>query len=276
MPKSRYWQGSLADGRIHGAHAPTVIKIGGAVVGSLGNFWPQVRTLQAAAPVVIVHGGGGAASSLARRLGHKPRIVQGRRVTTALDLQIVEWTLRGGVNLDLVGQAQATGIRSVGLSGADGSLLTVTRRTPWIIDGETIDFGWVGEIQAVRTSILTTLLDAGYLPVVAPIGVDTKGRRYNVNADTVASALAAGLCAHTLILVTETGGIRRRADAPATRVPRMDTNLLRQGEEEGWITGGMRVKGQVALAALHSGVHEAYIAGPSDIAARTRATQIVL
>jgi len=256
--------------------AVTVIKVGGAVLDNLHTFWQQVKSLVTESAVVLVHGGGYAATRLAHRLGHEPRIVQGRRVTTELDLRIVEWTMRGAINVDLVGQALANGMRPVGLCGADGNLLSVTKRPPWEISGEQVDFGWVGEIELVDTALLETLTKAGYLPIVAPLGVDRYGRRYNVNADTVSSALAVALGAQTLLLVTETGGVRRQSQDPSTLIRSLDSPLLRRGQEEGWISGGMHVKGTLAMEAIKNGVREVFITGPDDIIHRTQATRILL
>ena len=258
------------------ASSPIVIKIGGGVLDNLAPFWPQVRALMRTNPVVIVHGGGSTATALARKLGHRPRIIQGRRVTTPLDLQIVEWTMRGEVNLKLVGQAHAAGLQAAGLSGADGGTLMVTRRKPWIIDGETVDFGWVGDVDSVNPSLLQALTALGIIPIVAPIGIDADGQRYNVNADTVAGAIATALHAETLLLVTDTGGIRHTADDADTLLHTLNEQFLRQGQAEGWITDGMHVKGYVAIEALKHGVGRVFITHPEDLITRTRATRIVL
>ena len=256
--------------------APIVVKVGGAVLKDLEAFWPQLEMLSRMNPVTIVHGGGSEASALAGKLGHRPRIIRGRRVTTTLDLRIVEWTMRGAINVSLVGQALTHGLCGVGLCGVDGGLLMVTRREPWMVDGEEVDFGWVGEIESVHPRILTVLMGEGYLPIVAPIGVDVQGRRYNVNADTVASALAVGLAAEALILVTETGGIRRHAHDPATLVRSLSARTFDEGQAQGWVAGGMQVKGHVAVEALRKGVRQVYITGPGDLIKRSHATQIIL
>ena len=213
---------------------------------------------------------------LAQRLGHQPRIVRGRRVTTTLDLRIVEWTVRGEVNLDMVGQALAHGLNGVGLCGADGGMIRVTRRKPWTVDGEVVDFGWVGEIAHVNPLLFRTLLRTGPLPILAPVAADAAGRRYNVNADTVAGAVATALSAHILLLVTITGGIRRRAEEPETLLTTMNSSALQRGQAEGWITGGMQVKAQVGIEALKRGVRHVYVTGPGNLLQYARATRIVL
>ncbi len=259
--------------------SPTVIKVGGALLDGAdmpAGFWEAVRVLVAEAPVVLVHGGGPQATAMARRLGHEPRIVHGRRVTTDLDLEILLGTVRGALNARLVGQAARHGLRAVGLSGADGGLLRVHRRPPRRLDGETVDFGWVGDVDGAETRVLEALLAGGFLPVVAPLGIDGAGLLYNVNADTVARTLAEALHAARFLLATEAGGLRRDVDDPASRLPRCDAATFAAGVEAGWIRGGMRVKLQVAFEALRAGVPEVFILAPDDLAARASATQVVL
>jgi acetylglutamate kinase len=258
---------------------PIVIKIGGAVLEGpegLATFWQHVRHLHETTPVVIVHGGGKQATDLAHRLGHQPRIVHGRRVTGDLDLDIVTWTLRGSVNAGLVAQAVYHGLPAVGLCGADGGLLRVRKRPPWEIDGETVDFGWVGDVARVEPTLLERLLEAGFVPVVAPLGFDDGGRLYNVNADTVARALATALHAAQLFLVTESGGVRRAADDAASHLTKCTRQTYDAGLAAGWINGGMGVKLHIAFEALHAGIAEVFILAPDDLLARASATRVVL
>ena len=186
---------------------PPVLKLGGAVLAdpdAVASVWADVSATPGA---VVVHGGGAQATALARRLGHEPRIVAGRRVTTDLDLDVALYTLRGDLNARLVASATG-GVRAVGLCGADGGLVTVRRRPPIEIDGATVDFGHVGDVEAVDVSVLRALLAADFTPVVATVCADDQGALYNVNADTVASEIAAAL-GGALVLVTEAGGVRR-------------------------------------------------------------------
>ena len=258
---------------------PIVIKIGGAVLdvpSGLEAFWQQVGHLHETAPVVIVHGGGKQATDLAHRLGHEPRIVHGRRVTTDLDLEIVQWTMRGSVNAGLVAQASRYGLRAVGLCGADGGLLRVHKRPPWEVDGATVDFGWVGDVDQVETTVLEHLLTAGFVPIVAPLGIDEGGHLYNVNADTVAQALAAALRAEQLFLVTQSGGVRRMADDAASHLAQCNKETYDEGLATGWIHGGMGVKLHIAFKALDAGIDEVFILAPDDLRARVSATRVVL
>ena len=258
---------------------PIVIKIGGAVLektDGLEAFWRQVKALHETTPVVIVHGGGKQATDVAHRLGHEPHIVHGRRVTTDLDLEVVQWTLRGSVNVGLVAQAARHGLRAVGLSGADGGLLSVSKRPLWEIDGQMVDFGWVGEVERVETTVLDNLLTGGFVPIVAPLGIDADGQLYNVNADTMAHALATALNASQLLLVTESGGVRKSVDEEESHLSHCDKATYDHGLAAGWIAGGMRVKLHVAFEALGAGIAEVFILAPDDLLARAYATRVVL
>ena len=257
---------------------PIVIKIGGALLAeptTLDGFWPAVQTLQETAPVVIVHGGGPQATAMARRLGHEPRIVHGRRVTTDLDLDIMQWTVRGAINVQLVGQAIRHKLRGVGLSGADGGLLRVTRRPPWQVDGTTVDFGWVGDVDHANMDVLDALLGPGFLPIIAPLGIDGDGAIYNVNADTVARTLAEALEASQFLLVTESGGVWRDPDDPDSLLDACSRATFEAGKADGWIQGGMRVKLQVAFEALAAGIPDVFILAPDDVLTRHRATRVI-
>lgn len=257
---------------------PIVIKISGTLLADGGApeaFWTALHTLQKTSPVVMVHGGGAQATAMAHRLDHEPTIVQGRRVTSDLDLDIMQWALRGKLNTQLVGDAKRHGITAVGLSGADGNTLQVTKRPPWTVNGDTVDFGWVGDVEGVDASLLHSTLAAGMVPIVAPLGIDAAGQTYNVNADTVARALAGALGAEELLLVTATGGVRREADVPASHLATCTADTFEEGTEAGWINGGMRVKMEVAFDALRGGVDDVFILAPDDLVRRSHATRVV-
>ncbi|MFN3595844.1 MAG: acetylglutamate kinase [Rubricoccaceae bacterium] len=258
------------------ADALTVVKLGGALLAdgaALARVWEGVRAL--GVPVVVVHGGGPQATALARRLGHEPRLVAGRRVTTDLDLQIALWTLRGELNARLVASAQAAGVRAAGLSGADGATVRVARRPPCDVDGETVDFGHVGDVVAADPALARALLTAGFVPVVAPVCADAAGSLYNVNADTVALALAAALGAHALLLVAEAGAVFRRYPDPASRLPTLDARTAKAGVAEGWIADGMRPKLTVAFEALAAGVPHVRICAPDSLALPAAGTRLI-
>ncbi len=253
---------------------PCVIKVGGAVhVGS--EFWQQVAELSQDLRVAIVHGAGAQCTEMAQRLGHSPRFVRGRRITGDLDIDIARWIMRGTVNLDLVALAQQHGLKAVGISGVDGGLLRLRRRPPWTIDGAKVDFGWVGDVVSACPDILDALLDAGFLPVIASLGADDSGQVLNVNADTVAAALAMASGARELLLVTPTSGLRRRLDEPDSLLSVCSASECAAGLSEGWIGGGMQVKLTAAMEAVAAGVESVFILGPDDLVLRRRATRIV-
>lgn len=253
----------------------TIVKIGGAVAASpeaLSSLWREVTALDG--PAVIVHGGGPQATALARRLGHEPRIVAGRRVTSDLDLDVALYTMRGSINARLVASAQASGVRVVGVSGADGGLVQVVRRPPREVDGETVDFGHVGDVVGVDPTLPLALLEAGFTPVVASVCSDGAGALYNVNADTVALELAVALKAASLVLVTEASGVRRAPEDPATRIPHLTPEAIEAGVAEGWIAGGMRPKLEVARQALARGVTEVRVTAPGALSDPHQGTTI--
>ncbi len=256
----------------------TVIKIGGVLVAhppALDALWSAVADMAASRSVVVVHGGGPLATDVARSLGHEPRMVHGRRVTTDMDLRIVQWAMRGELNTTLVAHAHRAGVRAVGVSGVDGAILQVTKRPPWMVDGRLVDFGWVGDVEAVDPNLLKTFAAHGFVPVVAPLGIDEAGQVYNVNADTVSCALASAMKADEYLLVTESGGVRREADDPDSRIDLCTRKDYERGIEDGWIRGGMRVKLQVAFDALQSGVSVVYVLSPANIRSRTGGTRVV-
>ena len=246
-----------------------VVKLGGAVLAdasAVAEVWAGARALAGRRRVVLVHGGGPQATALARRLGHEPRVVAGRRVTTDLDLDVALWTLRGALNARLVAAARPAGARAVGVSGADGGLVTVVRRPPREVDGDVLDFGHVGDVEAVDVALLDALLAAGFVPVVASVCADAAGALYNVNADTVASELALALGADRLDLVTEAGGVRRDPDDASSALRQLAAAEAEAGVAEGWIAGGMRPKVEVALDALGRGVRAVRVCAPADVA----------
>lgn len=250
-----------------------VIKLGGALLAQdLSAFWDGLEKLSGTADIVLVHGGGPQTTAVATRLGHTPTIVQGRRVTTDADLEILQWVIRGQLNGQLVAEAHARGLRAVGLSGADGGILNVNRRPPWKVDGALVDFGHVGDVEHIDSTLLLVLLQAGMIPVVCPPGVDAMGRLYNVNADTIALGVAEAIGASELILLTEAGAV---LDAHKQPIRRLTPTVAARGVDEGWIAGGMKVKTDIGGRALDKGIGSVWIAHPGSLTERTHATQII-
>jgi acetylglutamate kinase len=256
---------------------PTVIKIGGALAAdadALGVLWGGVEARRRVGPVVVVHGGGPQSTRLAERLGHTPRFVAGRRITTRLDLDVALWTMRGELNAGLVAAARTRGLPAVGLSGVDGGLVTVVRRPHREIDGRLVDFGHVGDVARVDPTVLVALLEAGFVPVVAPICADGAGELYNVNADTIALAIAEAMDASALLLVAESGGVFSGAGPDAGRLAEIDAAEFDAGVEAGWIAGGMRPKLEVGLRARDRGIGEVRVCAAAGLADASLGTRI--
>ena len=245
-----------------------VVKLGGEVLAdasALDGAAAQVALLTSLGiRLVVVHGGGPQASALSRRLGHEPRIVAGRRVTEDLDLEIATYVYAGRLNVDALSALRRHGVRAVGLSGVDAELLAAHRRAPRRVrldDGseELVDFGHVGEIDDVDPGVVRHLLDGGFVPVVASLAGDTEGRVYNVNADTVAEALAVALRARKLVFLTGARGLLRDARDPASLVTFADAGDLAPLLVSGAVTSGMRPKVEACLRAAAHGVERTHI-----------------
>jgi len=200
---------------------------------------------------VVVHGGGPQIEALLRRLGKESSFVDGRRVTDDATMEVVEMVLGGRLNREIVALVNSAGGRSIGLTGNDASMLQVRRR---LVDGR--DLGRVGEVVAVDAGPIQAVSDAGYVPVVAPLGVDADGLTYNVNADEAAGSIARALSAEKLILLTDVEGVK---DPGGKLISRLDRDQVRKLIGEGTIQGGMIPKVECCLDALSGGVERAHI-----------------
>ncbi|MBI4357252.1 MAG: acetylglutamate kinase [Gammaproteobacteria bacterium] len=211
---------------------------------------------------IIVHGGGPQIGALLKRLGKETRFIQGMRVTDQDTMDVVEMVLGGQVNPSIVHLINRHGGRAVGLTGKDGQFilakkLPLHRLKPELKASEIIDLGHVGEVDSIDTTLLNTLIQNHFIPVVAPIGVDQAGTSYNINADWVASALAQVLKAEKLMLLTNTAGILDHSQKRISRLGKKQlTRLLKDGKTIG---GGMIPKAECALSALRGGVHAVHI-----------------
>lgn len=237
--------------------ATFVIKYGGAamVENGLASQVMQDVVLMHCVGIrpVIVHGGGPEISEAMKRLGKQPTFVKGLRVTDAETMEIVEMVLTGKTNRRLVSAIHQQGGRAVGLSGRDGNLLRARK-----LDSE-MDIGFVGEVQEVNPSVLYSLQEAGYIPVVAPIGVGEDGESYNLNADHVAGVLAGKLGASKLVLMTDMPGVLSDPDNPDSLISELTREQVQKMMESGRISGGMIPKLQACLTALEGGVPRAHI-----------------
>ena len=206
---------------------------------------------------VIVHGGGPQIGAMMKRLGKEPAFVGGMRVTDAETMEIVEMVLVGKINKEIVGLINHHGGRAVGLSGKDGQLILARRRAHRTPDGEEVDLGLVGEVEAVNPQAIRLLEQNGFIPVIAPVGVGPAGETYNINGDLVAGEVAAALAAEKLIHLTDVQGILRGEGG------RFLSTLTKKEAERlmaaGVIEGGMLPKVQSSLRALEGGTVKAHI-----------------
>ena len=205
---------------------------------------------------VIVHGGGPQIGALMKRLGKQPEFVGGMRVTDEETVEIVEMVLVGKINKEIVGLINHQGGRAVGLSGKDASMIRAQRRAHRLPNGEEVDLGFVGEVEAVNPEPIRLLEERGFIPVIAPVGVGRNGETYNINADLVAGDVAAALSAEKLIHMTDVQGIKDGQGRLISHLSRADAEAL---IASGVIDGGMLPKVESALRALKGGTAKAHI-----------------
>lgn len=228
-----------------------VIKIGGNVVDDAAALFALLDAIAALArPVVLVHGGGKVATRLAQQLGIAQTMVDGRRVTDAATLDIAVMTYAGTINKRIVASLGARGVACIGMCGADMNLIRAHRRPI-----EDVDFGYVGDVDSVRTDVLRMFLDSGTSIVCAPITHDGHGQLLNTNADTIAAACASALGPNTELIYTfELPGVLADRDDPSSVVPHITRVDFERMKANGSIAGGMIPKIDNAFAALDAGV----------------------
>jgi acetylglutamate kinase len=242
--------------------ATIVIKYGGAAMTSRRlqeEFARDVVLLQLVGMrPIVVHGGGPQVSRMMARLGMDPKFVRGHRVTDAETMEVARMVLVGKVNKDLVGLIHRHGGTAVGLSGEDGQLLVAEPLAHHDEEGRPVDIGLVGRIRRVNTAVLE-LLSTGVIPVLASIGADEAGQAYNINADTVAGALAAALRAEKLLLLTDVPGVLAPEGGGERVIDECDLDALAELESAGAVGGGMVPKLAAVRTALQAGVRSAHI-----------------
>jgi acetylglutamate kinase len=227
-----------------------VLKVGGAVSQVEGALLGLPALLDQGSHVAIVHGGGQEVSRWMDRLQLQVRFKNGLRVTDAAALEVATMVLRGAVSASLSAALNTIGIRAVGLSGIDGGLLQAVPHT----DRE---LGFVGQAGNVQVGVLEALFQAGFVPLVAPLALDTTGQLRNLNADTVCGALAGVLAADLVIFLTDVPGVLDERGAVLQHLSSADIDRL---IAEGQIRGGMIPKVQACLSALHAGARSVCIA----------------
>ncbi len=232
-----------------------VVKFGGSVLATedQGTFTDDLVLLKGAGvDPVLVHGGGPEITRVLERLGMESRFVSGLRVTDGDTMEVVEMVLAGRANKAIVSMLARAGGQAVGVSGKDGKVFQARRLAP--------ELGQVGEIEAVDTTLIRVLSEAGYIPVVASIGMGADGESYNLNADHAAGALAAAMGASKFILLTDVRGVYRGGDARSL-ISVLRAAEARQLIADGVISRGMIPKVQACLDALARGVPTAHIIG---------------
>lgn len=246
-----------------------VLKFGGEVVADAAALAGVLRDVAALVATgwrfLLCHGGGPQANALQERLGLVPHKVAGRRVTDEATLQVMKCVLAGELSVDVVAAGAAAGLQAVGISGVSAGLVTARRRQPVVVPTagpEPIDFGLVGDVVEIRGALIHHLWAGGYTPVVNTLGIDpASGQIFNINADTVASAIAATLKVDHLFLMTGVPGVLRDKDDPTTRIPRLTAGEAHAAIQDGVIVGGMIPKVEEALANLERGIGAVHILG---------------
>ena len=242
-----------------------VIKAGGAIFAdetSTRGLIEQVAILnQVGIKVVLVHGGGPQLTELTAALGVTTRMVQGRRITDEKAIDATSMVLNGLINTRILAICRDLDIDAVGLSGVDAGLVRAHRRAPVQLPGEAgpVDFGLVGDIDSINVSVLRTHLDNGLMPVISPLSADSRGTLLNINADTVAAAIGAALCAEKLILCTGAPGILERVSDPSSIISFTDLAGLERMRAAGSIVDGMLPKARAIEDALRGGVHRVHV-----------------
>ena len=241
-----------------------VLKAGGEIFADTAQtraLMEQVGILhQVGIRVVLIHGGGPQSTELATALGLDTTFVEGRRVTDGPSLDVATMVLNGQINTRVLAACRDLQIPAVGISGVDAGLIRAHRRPPVQRDGEaSVDFGFVGDIDSVEADILVKQLDNGLMPVVSPLSCDESGTVLNINADTVAAAIAAELAAEKMILLTGAPGVLEDINDPRSLISYIDRAELDKLRDDGKLADGMLPKAAAIDAALANGVNRVHV-----------------
>ncbi len=242
-----------------------VVKYGGHAMGDpelARDFAEDVVLLKAVGiNPVVVHGGGPQIGNMLKKLGVESRFIDGLRVTDKATAEVAEMVLSGAINKELVGWIAGAGGKAIGISGKDGGLVTASKVTRTARDPDSqieqaIDLGFVGEPEIVDTSVIETIVASGMIPVIAPIAPGADGETYNINADTMAGAIAAALGAARLFLLTDVTGVLDKSGKLLTDLTPADITGL---QADGTISGGMIPKLETCIHAVEAGCEAAVV-----------------
>jgi acetylglutamate kinase len=244
-----------------------VIKLGGGVMEKEKQLDSLLRDIvllnYVGMRIVIVHGGGPEVSEEMRKLGKKPKFIEGLRVTDEETMEILHEQLAGKVNKEIVLGLNKHGARAVGISGVDGNFIRARKllyKTTTSKGKEVeVDLGFVGEVEQINPTVINYLVGTGYIPVIAPIGIDSEGHSLNINADTVAAELAAAIHAKKLILLTNVAGVMRDPSDEKTLISQLTPEEAQKLIQEGVIKKGMIPKVEACVRAVQAGVERAHI-----------------
>ena len=245
-------------------HKTFVLKAGGEIFASPESAHQLIEQIallhQVGIRVVLVHGGGPQSTQLATSLGLETQFIEGRRVTDAQSLEVATMVLNGQINTNILANCRDIELPAVGISGVDAGLIRAHKRPPVDSgDGDPVDYGFVGDIESVDADVLRTQLENGLVPVVSPLSADADGMLLNINADTVAAALAAALNAEKLILITGAPGILENRQDADSLISYIDLAGLQKLREAGALADGMLPKATAIEAALTGGVHRVHV-----------------
>lgn len=215
--------------------------------------------------VTVIHGGGKQLTELAEKLGVVQTMVEGRRVTDDETLDLAKMIFRGKINTEILSQLRRRGVAAVGLSGIDGGVVKAVKRPPREIvdrntgESSTVDYGHVGDVVEIDSSLIRTLLDGRYMPIISSLAADAEGRVFNINADTIAAEIAVSLRAEKLILMSDVNGIYLDPDDETTKLSRLTAADAVEMIKSGKATGGMIPKLESLVGIVGRGVGSAHL-----------------
>lgn len=254
-----------------------MLKIGGGVIDEeteLKKVLERFSTLEG--PKILIHGGGKIAGQLGEKLGIAPKMVDGRRITDAETLGLVTMVYGGLINKNIVAQLQAIGCNAIGLTGADANLMPAHKRQKGLVD-----YGFAGDFEPadIQTTVLEKLLEAGLVPVIAPLTHDGQGSMLNTNADTIAAGLAIALSASyttELVFCFDKKGVLKDVNDPASLISEMNGKQYQDYKKNGIIAAGMLPKLENAYQALAQGVSSIRLCHSTDLHVSEEGTRLWL